>query len=150
MVLDPKTNPYGAGVVAETNVIKVSTALDLDVNRHRVFKMRNDKIINGVTKKPIAYKILTAPTQMLLTHPSVPFHRRCAFGTRPVWITEYRDGEIFPNGEFTPQAYRDDDIKTWVDRQDSIVDKDVVFWHSEYHIPNPTLRDLRHSVRDKD
>jgi hypothetical protein len=32
----------GVGFVAETNVINVSKALDLDVDRHRVFKFRND------------------------------------------------------------------------------------------------------------
>lgn len=131
MPLDPITNPYGVGFVGETTVVSESGALDTDPSRHRTFKIRNDKVINKITQKPVAYKILMPASQMLLANPSSPYHRAAIFGTKPVWITSHRDGENYPVGDYTYQDYRDDDIKVWADRRDAVVNTDLLFWHSK-------------------
>lgn len=59
---DPSTNPYGVGYVQETKVIKRSTAADLSVPDARVFKIRNDNIINPTSGKPVAYKLHALPS----------------------------------------------------------------------------------------
>ncbi|KAL4954193.1 copper amine oxidase [Aspergillus filifer] len=128
--LDAESNPRGAGFVREQKVLSISTSLDLDPARNRVFKIRNDRVFNKTSQKPVAYQLQLPATQMLLSNSSGPYHRRAGFATKPVWVTQHRDHELWPNGEFTGQTLRDDDIITWVERSDKIEDDDVVVWHT--------------------
>lgn len=46
---------------------KMSGSANTDIARHRVFKIRNDNIIEARSRtNPIAYKLMTAPSRMLL------------------------------------------------------------------------------------
>ncbi|KAL4796166.1 copper amine oxidase [Aspergillus venezuelensis] len=128
--LDAESNPRGTGFVTEQKVLSTSTSLDLDPARNRVFKIRNDKVINKTSPKPVAYQLQLPATQMLLSNPSGPYHRRAIFATKPVWVTQHRDHELWPNGEFTGQTLHDDDITNWVERGDKVEDDDVIVWHT--------------------
>ncbi|KAL4959412.1 copper amine oxidase [Aspergillus stella-maris] len=97
--LDAESNPRGAGFVTEQKVLSTSTSLDLDPARNRVLKIPNDKFINKTSQKPVAYQLLLSATQMLLSNPSGPYHRRAVFATKPVWVTQHRDQGLWPNGD---------------------------------------------------
>jgi len=85
--------------------------LQLD-GKHRVFKIRNDSVINPITYKPVAYKLQTSPSQMLLMNENSYNSKRAAFATRPIWVTKYQDGELYAAGEFTNQSKKSDGVET--------------------------------------
>ncbi|OQE02644.1 hypothetical protein PENSOL_c002G07687 [Penicillium solitum] len=98
-------NPYGVGYVAEKTVLRTSGSADTSVDHSRVFKICNQDVTNPLTHKPVAYKIHTVPSQMLLAHPSTFGYQRARFATKPIWVTKYDDGELYAAGEFTNQTF---------------------------------------------
>ncbi|KAL1999642.1 hypothetical protein VTN02DRAFT_4221 [Thermoascus thermophilus] len=135
-------NPYGVGYVTEQTVIQTSGAADTSVDRHRVFKIRNDGVINPVTRRPVAYQLQTAPSQMLLMGPNTFNYRRARFATRPIWVTRYRDDELYAAGEFTNQSKCSHGVETWVKRNDPTENEDVVLWHTFGLTHNPRAEDF--------
>jgi primary-amine oxidase len=125
-------NPYGCGYMTQETILKESTAADTSVDRHRVFKIRNDSVINPITYKPVAYKLQTAPSQMLLMNRDSFNSKRAVFATRPIWVTKYQDDELYAAGEFTNQSKKSSGVEEWVRRNDPIQDEDVVLWHSKF------------------
>jgi primary-amine oxidase len=128
---DEELNPFGAGYITEQTVVKHADAFDTDVSRHRVFKIRNDNIINPISGKPVAYKVGTVASQMLLMGRNTFNSKRARFSTRPVWVTSYRDDELYAAGEFTNQSKKSDGVEVFAGRKDPLENTDVVFWHSK-------------------
>lgn len=132
MPVNDETNPFGCGYVTQDKVIRHSGAADTAIERHRVFKIRNDNVINPITRKPVAYRLHTAPSAMLFMAPSSFHVRRARYATRPVWVTRYRDGELYAAGEFTYQSKRSEGVDLWAARDDPTENEDVVVWHSKF------------------
>lgn len=130
---EDEANPYLVGYTTEQNVIKTSGSASTSVEKHRVFKIRNDRIINPVTHHPIAYKLQTSPSQMILARPGSFGLKRAQFATRPIWVTKYRDGELYAAGEFTNQSKESRGVERWAARNDVVEDEDLVLWHSMFH-----------------
>jgi primary-amine oxidase len=127
--VDDTLNPYGIGYGVEKTTIKKAGTARTSVDRHRVFKIRNDAIINSVSHKPVAYAIHTAPSQMILMAKTSFNAKRAAFAQEPVWVTKYQDDELYAAGEFTNQSREDTGLGVWARRDDDVENDDVVFWH---------------------
>lgn len=125
-------NPYLVGYTTEKNTVKQSGSASTSVERHRVFKIRNDNIINPITYQPIAYKLQGVPSQMMLASPKSYGVKRAQFATRPIWVTKYQDDELYAAGEFTNQSKKSDGVEVWADRKDAVENEDLVLWHSKF------------------
>lgn len=130
---EDSNNPYLVGYTTNETVIKTSSSAETSVEKHRVFKIRNDSQINPITYKPVSYKLMAAPSQMLLANPKSFGHARAVFATKPLWVTKYRDGELFAGGEFTNQSKKSEGVEGWVSRNENVEDEDLVLWHSTFH-----------------
>ncbi|PLN76423.1 copper amine oxidase [Aspergillus taichungensis] len=139
---EDENNPYLVGYTTEQNVIQQSSSATTDIARHRVFKIRNDNVANPITYKPVAYKLMAAPSQMLLLSPKAIGYRRAEFATKPIWVTKYQDGELYAAGEFTNQSKRANGVETWVQRGDNTENTDVVLWHTFGLTHNPRIEDF--------
>ncbi|KAL2822708.1 copper amine oxidase [Aspergillus cavernicola] len=139
---EDENNPYLVGYTTEETIVKTSSAADTSVERHRVFKIRNDKHINPITYKPVAYKLMASPSQMLLASPISFGHQRAVFATKPIWVTKYRDDELYAGGEFTNQSKSSTGVEKWVARQENIENEDLVLWHTFGLTHNPRIEDF--------
>jgi primary-amine oxidase len=128
--VDELLNPYGVGYGLKTTVIKKAGTAKTNVDRHRVFKIRNDGVINNISNSPVAYAIHTVPSQMMLMHKSSFNSKRAAFAHEPIWVTKYQDEELYAAGEFTNQSREDTGLSVWAKRDDEVENQDLVFWHS--------------------
>ena len=131
------SNPWNVGYTTEQTVLRTSGTANTSVDRHRVFKIRNDSQINPITYKPVAYKLQTAPSQMLLASPKSFGAKRAAFATKPIWVTKYQDDELFAAGEFTNQSKESQGVEKWVQRNDPVENEDIVLWHSKTYSSPP-------------
>lgn len=129
---EDENNPYNVGYTTEQTVLKTSSAANTSVDRHRVFKIRNDSVTNPISYHPVAYKLQTAPAQMMLASKNSFGRRRAGFATKAVWVTRYQDGELYAAGEFTNQSKESQGVEKWVDRKDRVENEDVVLWHSKF------------------
>ncbi|KAL4785038.1 copper amine oxidase [Aspergillus varians] len=139
---EDEKNPWLVGYTTEETVLNTSGTADLSVERGRVFKIRNDEKINPITYKPIGYKLMPAPAQMMLASPRSFGLRRAVFGTKAIWVTKYRDDELFAAGEFTNQSADSTGVERWVARKENVQNDDVVLWHTFGLTHNPRIEDF--------
>ncbi|KAL4924796.1 copper amine oxidase [Aspergillus undulatus] len=139
---EDKNNPYLVGYTAKETTIRTSSSAETDVSKGRVFKIRNDSNINPITYKPVSYKLMAAPSQMLLASPRSFGTKRAVFATKPIWVTKYRDDELFAGGEFTNQSKKSEGVEGWVAREENVEDEDLVLWHTFGLTHNPRIEDF--------
>ncbi|KAH8703620.1 copper amine oxidase [Talaromyces proteolyticus] len=140
--VDEKLNPHGIGYGVEKTVIKKAGPAKTNVDRHRVFKIRNDDVINTVSYNPVAYAIHTVPSQMILMNEQSFNTKRAEFAKEPVWVTKYQDDELYAAGEFTNQSREDTGLAKWAKRDDDVENSDVIFWHTFGLTHNPRPEDF--------
>ncbi|EXK24379.1 primary-amine oxidase [Fusarium oxysporum f. sp. melonis 26406] len=137
MPWDDELNPLGTGYVTKETVINRAGPVDDSVEDGRVFKIINRNVQNPVSGTPIGWKIVPIRSQMLLAQPGSWHWRRSEFAEHPMWVTKYKDRQLFPAGDYTNQSIGGTGIKSWVDKPDFVVDDDIVIWHTFgfNHIP---------------
>ena len=56
--------------------------------------------------------------------------RRAQFAQHHVWVTKYKDGELWAGGEFTNQSQKEvDGVADAVARNENVENDDVVVWN---------------------
>jgi primary-amine oxidase len=147
-VNDPDVhNPFGVGYETRTNYIEHEGGFDLDLTKNRVFKIVNEAETNAMTQTPVGFKLLPSYSQMLLAHPSSFHARRSEYGKHAVWVTKYREDEMFPSGKYTMQSMGGDGIASAIEKragdkkQASVRNEDVVVWHTFGSTHNPRIED---------
>jgi primary-amine oxidase len=141
MPLDDK-NPWGVGYVNQRETLTRPCHMDLDVSKARTFIVQNPTKFNRLSGKPVGYKLHAHPSQMMLMHPTSFSFKRAFFAQHPIFVTKYRDGELYAAGEFTNQSIADTGLHKWTARDetfDTEIGDDVVLWHSFSlsHSPRP-------------
>ena len=134
---DQDLNPLGTGYKTQETAVHRESPVDDSVSNGRVFKVVNTNIQNPVSKTPIGYKVVPIRSQMLLAQPGSWHWRRSEFAEHPMWVTKYRDRQLFPAGDYTNQGLGGTGIKSWIDKPESVADEDIVIWHTFgfNHIP---------------
>ncbi|KAI5459688.1 copper amine oxidase [Mariannaea sp. PMI_226] len=121
-------NPFGNGYRTVATPVEKAAGLDLNSSKARVFMIQNNNIKNSINNLPVAYKVQVPPMQPLIAHPSSTHFRRAEFADHNIYVTRYRENELFCGGKFTNQSPGGEGIKKWVSRGDSVLDEDIVVW----------------------
>ena len=127
---DPNFNPSGCAFQVETTPIRKPGGYDLDLTKGRVYKIINPSRINNISGKFAGYKLHAAPSQMIMMREETFNYRRGLFASRPIWVTRYRDDELWAAGEFTNQSREDTGLAEYSARDENVENEDVVLWHS--------------------
>ena len=78
----------------------------------------------------------------MLAHPDSIMAKRAQFAQHHVWITKYKDGELWAGGEFTNQSQKEvDGVADAVARNDNVENDDVVVWNVFGLTHNPRVED---------
>lgn len=76
---------------------------------------------------------------MLLADPSSFHARRAEFADHAIWLTKYKDGQLYSAGQFTNQSRGGKGIKSFIaaTADENARNEDIVIWHtfSLTHIP---------------
>ena len=128
MPRDPELNRHGVGFVVEETVIEESGAHDLDFGRNRTFKIQNATATNPVNGKPVGYRIQLPASQPILADKDSFHHKRADFADHAVYVTRYRDGELYAGGKYTNQSRGGAGVRGWADRKENVKDTDLVLW----------------------
>ena len=93
-------------------------------------KITNPSKLNPVSGKPVAYKFIPSASQLMLAHPDSIMAKRAQFAQHHVWVTKYKDGELWAGGEFTNQSQKEvNGVADAVARNDNVENDDVVVWN---------------------
>ncbi|OBT64953.1 hypothetical protein VE03_05626 [Pseudogymnoascus sp. 23342-1-I1] len=137
MPIDPATNPFGNGYVSTETLVENSVGLDLDSRRNRVFKITNPNKHNAINGKAVSYKVVVPPFQPILANPNSVHYKRAEFADHSIYVTKYREDELFSGGQYTNQSQGGHGVRSWAARNDSVVEQDIVLWvqFGLQHIP---------------
>ncbi len=109
-----------------------------DPTRSRVWKIVNPSKLNAVGQ-PVGYKLLPGATPTLMGRPGSSIANRAAFATKNLWVTPYAPDEKRAAGDYPNQHAGGDGLPAWTAANRSLVDTDVVVWHTfgVTHVPRP-------------
>ncbi|RDW66941.1 amine oxidase-7 [Coleophoma crateriformis] len=142
MPMSKEINPFGNGYEVRQTPVTKSQWIDAEPRNNRVIKITNQSKYNPVSGKPVSYKFTPSATQLLLAHPDSILARRAQFAQHHVWVTKYKDGELWAGGEFTNQSKKEvDGVSDAVARQDIVENEDVVVWNVFGLTHNPRTED---------
>ena len=122
-------------------------ALDLDIASNRTFKILNESVLNPINNLPVGYQLVPHASQMLLAHPLSLYAKRAEFGAHALWVTKYKDGELYAAGHHTMQSAGSEGVKSWIEgrkvgkKEQSVRDEDIVLWHTFGTTHNPRVED---------
>lgn len=140
--MNEKTNPHGNGYQVISTPITESTYIDASPFTNRVLKFSNTNKKNPISGKPVSYKFTPSATQLILADPNSVAAKRAAFAHHHVWITQYRDDELWAAGEFTNQSQCEiGGVQDMVSRKDKVENDDVVVWAVFGLTHNPRVED---------
>ena len=110
----------------------------VDPTKSRTWKIVNPDKRNHVGE-PVAYKLVPGSTPTLLADPESSVGRRARFATRNLWVTPYQPDELRAAGGYPNQSAGGEGLPQWTSADRSLVDTDVVLWHTfgVTHIPRP-------------
>lgn len=134
---DEKLNPYGVGFVTKRNFVEKAGHIEQDPFANRSYKIINENVVNPTTKTPVGYKLVMPARQMLIADEDSFNSKRAHYASQQVWVTKYRDNELFAAGEFTNQSKVDEGVGKWANGVDPVRNDDIVVWATMAftHIP---------------
>jgi primary-amine oxidase len=139
---NPKTNSQGNYYKVQQTIVEESQWLDAKPESNRVVKIVNTHKKNPISGKPVGYKFMPSPTQLLLADDDSVQARRAQFAQHHVWVTKYKDDELYAGGRYTLQSQLEiGGVSDAVARQDSVKDDDVVVWNVFGLTHNPRVED---------
>lgn len=121
-------NPHGVGYHVKETVVEESCGLDTNYEQNRVFKIQNTTVRNPVNGKPVAYKIHAPAFQKMLADPDSFHHKRAEFADHNIYVTKYKDGELYAGGKYTNQSRGGTGVRAWANRRENVKDTDMVVW----------------------
>lgn len=139
---DPTTNPMGNLYQVHQTPIAKSSGIDVAPFSNRVFKVQNRSKKNPVSGKPVGYKVSVPPTQLLLAEPGSIQSDRALFAQHHLWVTKYKDDELYAGGRYTLQSRREiGGVADAASRGDNVLDEDLVLWTVFGLTHNPRVED---------
>ena len=130
---DHSFRPHATRLESEQQAQRV-----VDPSKSRTWKIVNPNVRNQLGE-PVAYKLVPGAAPTLLADPASSVGRRARFATRNLWVTPYEPTELRAAGPYPNQSAGDDGLPEWTAANRSLVDTDVVLWHTfgVTHIPRP-------------
>ncbi|KAI0403132.1 copper amine oxidase [Xylaria palmicola] len=121
--MNPETNPFGNGYEVRRQRVESAMYTDAEPKVNRTVKMENVNKQNPISGKNVAYKFTPNATQLMLADDKSTQAARAPFAKHHVWVTGYRDEELWAAGEFTNQSKKETaGVKAMVQRGDWFVD----------------------------
>jgi primary-amine oxidase len=139
---NPTTNPQGNFYEIRKTLVNESAGLDANPSDHRVFKIVNPSKKNPHSGNPVGYKFAPLPTQKLLAAPGSIQAQRALFTKHHVWVTKYRDDELYAAGRYTLQSQLEvGGVHDMAARKEQVADEDLVVWNVFGLTHNPRVED---------
>ncbi|KFY17244.1 hypothetical protein V492_00805 [Pseudogymnoascus sp. VKM F-4246] len=127
-------NYYGNAFYSKKTPLKTSKegAAQYCHETSRTWDIVNPNILHPVAKKPVSYKIVSRESAPLLAKPGSVVWKRAGFARKTLWVTPYKDYELFPAGDYVPQSQgitghpQNGSIVDWAERDEPIENTDIV------------------------
>lgn len=128
----PEHNPTHTAFKAVDRLLETEQAAirKTDPAKHRFWKIANRDSKNLVDE-PVAYRLIPTDGIQLAAGDESFVSQRAPFARNNLWVTTYDRTERFAAGEFPNQSTGSEDgVHIWTQRDNKIVDEDLVVWYT--------------------
>jgi primary-amine oxidase len=136
----PTEGPVGGSWVLEERVLETEQEArrDLDPATQRHWKVFNPGKRTDLGHLP-GYVLEPGGNSVPLAGPGSELRRRAGFLWHHLWVTRYREGELYPAGDYPNQSAGGQGLPSLVKRNEKLTGADVVLWYScgVTHAPRP-------------
>lgn len=135
-----RANPHGNAFLAKRALLRrekeARRLVDPFGGRHWLFVNPH---VKNATGAPVGYKLVPGDNAVLLAQPGSTVAKRAGFANRHVWITPYREGELYAAGDYPYQHPGGEGLPAWTRTNRSISDTDLVLWYTmgSNHVVRP-------------
>ena len=140
LAADHPDNPHGTGFATVATLLERehNAKRDIEPRTGRVWKVAAPDRVNRMGQ-PVAYKLMPSATPVLLASPDSAVGQRAGFGRHNLWVTPFEADEMSAAGDQTNLHPGGAGLPAWTAGNRSIVDEDLVVWHTVgvTHVPRP-------------
>lgn len=139
--MDPASNPNGNAIVMQETALPSEKQAQRDINlaSARTWRVINRGVLNSL-QHPVGFILVPGANSLPFLDPQAPARKRAGFMEHHVWVTRYRDGELYAAGDYpNQQAAAGKGLPEWTANDEPLDDQDVVVWYTlnVTHIPRP-------------
>ncbi|KAL1297654.1 hypothetical protein AAFC00_006209 [Neodothiora populina] len=136
-------NPHGNAWNIQKTYFDRSGSADASPFTNRAFKMVNENVRNQISGNPVGYKLVPQPCQLILAGPQSVARKRARFAEHHIWVTRYRDGDLWAGGKWPNQSLEETDgVYDYAARNEDVRNQDLVVWHTFGMTHNPRVEDF--------
>jgi primary-amine oxidase len=136
-------NPFGNAWKLVKRPFEKSTFADAAPDKNRVFKIINENRLNRISGNPVGFKLAPLPSQLILAGKNSVVRKRARFAEHHIWVTRYRDGDLWAGGKWVNQSLEETDgVADYAARKEDVRDQDIVVWHTFGMTHNPRVEDF--------
>lgn len=128
-------NFYGNAFYAKKTVYKTTQdgVADYCHETSRTWDIVNPSKLHLYAQKPVAYKIVSRESPILLAKKGSLVWKRAAFARHTIHVTPYVDGQLYPAGNYVPQTSGESTegnltLLDWIKEDANIENTDLVIW----------------------
>lgn len=125
-------NVYGNAFYARRTTYKTAheAQSDYDAETSRTWNIENPNKLHSISKKPIGYKIVNRDAPRLLAKENSIVWKRAAFARHALWVTPFKDEQLYAAGEFVTQSSGDPSfgIPEYIKEDKPVENTDLVVW----------------------
>jgi len=107
-----------------------------DLTRHRSWRVESTSR-KGALGKPTAYEIMPVNSTVPYSDADYIPLQHAAFAAHQLWVTRYRDGELYAAGDYPNQGPVGDGVPKYIAGGEDLSDHDIVVWYTMgfTHVP---------------
>lgn len=136
-------NPFANAWKLVKTPFEKSGHADAAPDKARVFKIVNENRLNRISGNPVGFKLVPLPSQLILAGKTSMTRRRARFTEHHLWVTRYRDGDLWAGGKWTNQSMEEvDGVADYAARNEDVRNQDIVIWHTFGMTHNPRVEDF--------
>jgi len=138
---------YGNAFTTNRTVLRTEQARDLDpaVDRRWVVESTTGRNALG---DPTGYELAPADGPVPYSSPGFVPLRRAAFAQHALWVTRYRDGELYAAGDFPNQGPPGRGLPRYVAQRSGVDGQDLVIWYTVGFTHDPTVEEYPVMTRE--
>jgi primary-amine oxidase len=110
---------------------------DANAASSRSWRIESTTQMNAVGE-PTAYELVGADTCVPYSSPTYPPLLQAPYAKHPLWVTKYKDGELYAGGDYPFQGAAGDGLTAYATPAESVNGTDVVLWYT------PTITHMPH------
>ncbi len=128
----------GNAFVTDKTVVGSEGFRNLEGTRRWTIESTTQKNALGM---PTGYALEPLDTAVPLSQPNYPPLQHAQFAQQPMWVTQYRDGELYAAGNYPNQGKPGEGLPKYIAGHESVDGHDLVVWYTTGFTHVPTVEE---------